>query len=164
MPPIKVRATEEGHYNGRIQPEGKEFILVDRILPAIAKGPHKRKETVLTAEKQFSEVWMERVAGATQQELVRAQRIAELEALTTSEDASPLPGQGAQGGLMAAPKKQSAAERLADQELAPKAGESHTAGAAPSPLAPVAPKAAAPKAAPVAVESPLAVAAPQKAL
>ena len=61
MPPIKVVALEEGIYNGKVVPEGATFILVDRLLPAIEKGPHKRKGSTLKAEDQFSENWMERI-------------------------------------------------------------------------------------------------------
>lgn len=105
MAAIKVRAIQEGYWDGKVVPVGKEFILVDKSLPAIKASFNvaPRKAQVYTAEQQFAEEWMERVEGASPAELVRAQRIEELKALTETTGQEALPGQAKQGGMMVEP-------------------------------------------------------------
>jgi len=51
---MKVRATKLGFYNNRKQREGTVFFLKER----------KLRGKKLSAEDQFSELWMEKVDGA----------------------------------------------------------------------------------------------------
>ena len=55
---MKVRAKELGYYNHKRRREGVEFDLVEK------KGLVNGVEKTITVEDQFSDKWMERLAGS----------------------------------------------------------------------------------------------------
>jgi hypothetical protein len=95
-PRIKVRATRTGEYEYARRREGDVFTLKPRemtVLDPVTGKPvvegGKIKTRLLTAEKQFSERWMERVDGDAEETITGAQAAINIQTEAINEGRRP---------------------------------------------------------------------------